>query len=141
MNQEELDKILNRHKKWLNDEDGGERANLWSANLRSADLRNADLRSANLRNADLRNADLRNADLRSAYLIYIVAPIWNIYINRETTSIGCETHTNEAWRDFDDDRIASMDSHALKWWKIHKPMVLAAMDAVMAQEEKHEPDN
>ena len=63
--QEELNKILELHKKWLMDEDGGVRAD-----LRNADLRNANLRYANLRNADLRNADLYNADLRYANLRY-----------------------------------------------------------------------
>ena len=54
---EELEKVLDLHKKWLN-EQGGERAN-----LRGADLRWADLRGANLRGADLFWADLRGADL------------------------------------------------------------------------------
>ena len=58
MTKEELSLILDKHKKWLNDDPDGERADLRSADLRSANLRNADLRSANLRNADLRGADL-----------------------------------------------------------------------------------
>jgi hypothetical protein len=72
---EELKEILELHRKWLNAEDSGIRANLRSADLRyanlsSADLRYADLSSANLRYADLRYADLRSADLRSANLSY-----------------------------------------------------------------------
>ena len=83
-----LDKILNTHKKWLKDEDGGIRAdlsradlsrtnlsgtalggaNLSGANLSCADLRDADLRGANLSCADLRDADLRDADLGGTYL-------------------------------------------------------------------------
>ena len=51
---EELKEILDKHAKWLRNEDGGE-----SADLRSADLRSADLRSADLSYADLRSADLR----------------------------------------------------------------------------------
>ena len=46
--------VLERHKKWLNDEDGGERANFMYADLRSADLMYADLMSADLRSANLR---------------------------------------------------------------------------------------
>ena len=53
MNKEELKEILDNHKKWLNDEPGGKKA----------DLRYADLSFANLRYADLRSADLRGADL------------------------------------------------------------------------------
>ena len=66
--QSELNEILAKHKKWLNDEEGGERANLSSASLSSADLRSADLRSANLSYANLRSADLSSADLSSADL-------------------------------------------------------------------------
>ncbi|WP_462351069.1 DUF5758 domain-containing protein [Fusobacterium varium] len=78
MTELELKEILEKHNKWLNNKDGGEKANLrWAdlrgadlrwANLRGADLREADLRWADLRGADLRGADLRGADLRGADL-------------------------------------------------------------------------
>ena len=68
-----LNEILEKHKKWLEGKEGGERAdlsnaNLSNANLSKADLRNANLRSADLSKADLRNAYLSNADLRNADL-------------------------------------------------------------------------
>ncbi len=63
MKQEKLQKILEAHKKWINSEDDGVRANLRGADLRGADLRGADLSGANLRRANLRGADLRGADL------------------------------------------------------------------------------
>ena len=63
-----LQEILDKHNKWLNEEEGGERANLRDADLRGADLRGADLSDANLRDADLSDADLRDADLRGANL-------------------------------------------------------------------------
>ena len=73
MTQERLEEILEKQKKWLNNEDGGVRAELNGADLRSADLRSANLRSADLIGADfsyayLSNANLRGADLRSANL-------------------------------------------------------------------------
>ena len=68
MTQEELNMILDKHRKWLNDEEGGERANLYRADLRGADLREAYLREANLREANLREANLNEADLRRADL-------------------------------------------------------------------------
>ena len=73
MDNEKLKEILERHRKWLNDEDGGERAdlrgaNLYGANLCGADLRGADLRGANLRGANLREADLYGANLCGANL-------------------------------------------------------------------------
>jgi len=78
MNQKEIEKILENHKKWLSGEEGFERTNLWGANLRGANLRGAnlcdadlcgaDLRGANLRGANLCDADLRDADLCDANL-------------------------------------------------------------------------
>ena len=68
INAEKLKEILDKHKKWLNNEDGGEYANLYNADLRYADLRYADLSNANLSNADLRYANLRYADLSNADL-------------------------------------------------------------------------
>ena len=41
MEQSTLDEILRKHDLWINDMDGGERANLRSANLRYANLRSA----------------------------------------------------------------------------------------------------
>ena len=70
MNKKELREILEKHKKWLNNEEGGKRADLRAADLSNADLRNADLSYADLSNADLSNADLRAADLRYADLSY-----------------------------------------------------------------------
>lgn len=68
MEQEKLQEILEKHKKWLNNEEGGERADLRGANLYEADLHEADLRGAYLRGANLRGADLYGANLRGAYL-------------------------------------------------------------------------
>lgn len=73
MTQEELNMILDKHRKWLNNEEGGERANLFGdnlrgANLRGANLNRADLGEANLNRADLGGANLNRADLRRAKL-------------------------------------------------------------------------
>jgi uncharacterized protein YjbI with pentapeptide repeats len=66
MTQNELNKILENHKHWINRD--CEDWKSMKADLRYANLRYADLRNANLRYADLRNANLRYADLRNAYL-------------------------------------------------------------------------
>ena len=68
MTSEEIKKVLDLHQKWINEEDGGERANLCGADLSGADLSGADLSKANLRGADLSGAYLRGADLRGADL-------------------------------------------------------------------------
>ena len=68
MNANELKNILKLHKKWLNNEEGGLKADLRGADLCGANLRGADLREATLRGAILYRADLREADLREADL-------------------------------------------------------------------------
>lgn len=43
MEQDKLNEILRKHKLYINNEDGGKRANLYEADLRGADLHGADL--------------------------------------------------------------------------------------------------
>ena len=71
MNQDELNVILQKHKDWLDGEEGGIRANLTGANLQGANLWGADLRDANLRDACLWGADLTGADMD-----YSCLPLW-----------------------------------------------------------------
>ncbi|WP_339053788.1 pentapeptide repeat-containing protein [Arsenophonus endosymbiont of Crataerina pallida] len=81
MNSDELRKILDEHKVWVESlGENGSKADLCRANLREADLRGADLRGADLRGAnlyganlygdgaDLRGGNLYGADLRGANL-------------------------------------------------------------------------
>ena len=156
---EELKEILDLHKKWLNDDEGGARANLRSADLSSADLRSADLRSADLsyadlssadlRSADLRYADLRyanlsSADLRSANLRYAVGEMryvkslqcekYYISYTATTLNIGCQSHTILEWQNFDDDAISKMDGGALEWWQKWKPILMNIIEASPALE-------
>ena len=74
-----LKDILDKHKKWIDGDSEGKKADLREANLRRADLREANLRradlsgadlyGANLLGADLSGADLRGANLREANLL------------------------------------------------------------------------
>ena len=71
MKSEEIKKVLENHKHWINEDVDGwanMRADLYGADMRRADLYVADLRGADLCRADLRGADLRGADLRGANL-------------------------------------------------------------------------
>ena len=83
LTQKEINKIIENHKHWLNEDvDGWDNmkanfsnqdlsyADLSCANLRNADLRGADLCDANLSGANLSNANLRYADLSYADLSY-----------------------------------------------------------------------
>ena len=91
MEQSKLNEILELHRKWLNNEEGGVRADLQYANLHGADLQYANLRGAdlyranlcvaNLRGADLHGADLyranlHGANLRGANLDFSTLPLW-----------------------------------------------------------------
>lgn len=58
MEQLELNRVLELHKKWLNGDADGAQADLRWANLQGADLRGANLQGANLRLADLQGADM-----------------------------------------------------------------------------------
>ena len=68
MNKDELQNILMLHVKWLNDEPGGVRANLYGADLSGANLYGADLSGADLSGADLSGANLSRANLSRANL-------------------------------------------------------------------------
>ena len=67
MKQEQIEKILEEHKAWLN-RTGGAKANLCGADLCGAKLCGAYLRDADLRGADLCGAGLRGAHLYGANL-------------------------------------------------------------------------
>ena len=69
LSKEQLNDILEKHKRLLLSCADGTRADLTRADLRDADLRDADLTGANLTRADLRDADLTRADLTRADLI------------------------------------------------------------------------
>ena len=63
-----LQEVLEKHQKWLNNEEGGERADLSGADLNGVDLSGADLNGADLNDANLSCADLFKADLKGADL-------------------------------------------------------------------------
>jgi hypothetical protein len=135
MTQEELNKILENHKKWLNNEDDGIRADLRDANLSGANLSGADLRDANLSGANLRDANLSGANLSGADLAgaignnkevkslqlgkYYITILVGIKIH-----IGCQDRTVEEWENFTDKEISEMDTGALEWWKEWKEVIL-----------------
>jgi hypothetical protein len=73
MTNEEIKKILENHKNWLDGKHDGFRAylrgaDLWRADLQKTDLQGADLRGASLWEANLRGANLRGANLQGANL-------------------------------------------------------------------------
>jgi len=118
-----------------------EGANLWGANLRGANLRGANLWGANLRGANLAGANLHGANLHGANLRganlrgaknapFIISGLrWTVHISGTgMMRIGCQNHSVEAWKNFTDEEIKSMDSDALEFWSEHKTMLLVACD-------------
>ena len=63
MTKEKLNEILTAHKLWLQNEDGGRRADLCEADLSKADLSGVNLSEVNLCEADLSGANLSRANL------------------------------------------------------------------------------
>ena len=68
MTADEIKNVLEKHRKWLDNEAGGERADLRGANFEGADLRGANLNGANLWGANLSGANLVEANLSRANL-------------------------------------------------------------------------
>ena len=135
---EELAEIIEKHRIWLDDEEGGERANLRGANLSGANLRGANLSGANLSGANLSGANLSDANLIGANLSdanlvgasgncrevrAIQCDIWPVTYTAERMQIGCQNHAIAEWFAFNDGEIAAMDRRALAWWAVWKPIL------------------
>ena len=101
---EQLAELLAKHRAWLNNEDGGERADLSSADLRYADL--SFLQSANGKELACMNAGE-----------------YQVVLSKERIAIGCKLFTVEEWKEFNDATISMMDDGALEWWRKWKDLV------------------
>lgn len=71
MNTLNLQKILELHKKWLFNEDGGAAANLYEADLSAANLSETDFFRANFSRANLSGANLSGANFFGADLSWV----------------------------------------------------------------------
>jgi carbonic anhydrase/acetyltransferase-like protein (isoleucine patch superfamily) len=54
---------------------------------------------------------------------------YNITITDNYLTIGCENHPIEDWEAFTDAQISKMDTEALKWWKVWKPIIFTIIKA------------
>lgn len=68
LNPKDLQKILDLHKLYLEQDNRGVKADLQDANLQATNLQGADLRCANLQGVNLRGANLQDANLQGADL-------------------------------------------------------------------------
>ena len=138
---QDLPTILAAHKKWLNGELDGVRANLAGAYLTDANLAGADLARANLAGANLARANLTGANLTDAKfentkwrdgVVITRAPLeisglpYMVYILDDYMQIGCELHKLTDWANFDNARIARMDGvKARKFWDAYGGALIA----------------
>ena len=146
MNNEQLQEVLRKHRLWIDDEEGGERAdlrganlrganlwganlsdadlsgaNLWGADLSDANLSDANLSDANLWGADLWGANLRGANLRGANgnmseIKTIALETYPIAYTSEYLQIGCQRHQLNDWWEFSEVQIRAMDGRAAVEW-------------------------
>ena len=66
MTQEELNKILDKHEKWLNDEEGGERADLSGKDVQGLDFSFRNLKRAYMAGTNMEGADMIRANMIGA---------------------------------------------------------------------------
>lgn len=119
MKQEELNKILESHNRWLNDNRTGECADLSGAELSGVNLSDADLNGASFKNAYLSDVTGNMKELRSMQI-----ETYTIAYTNTIMQIGCENHLINDWFKFDDGRILKMDGKkALKFWRKWKPIL------------------
>lgn len=76
MTQNDINKILVAHKKWVKNEKGGRRADFRGDDLSGSDFKGAGLRHANFMVANLLAANLTGADIRGADIDYSCRPLW-----------------------------------------------------------------
>jgi len=157
MDSNQLQAILEKHQLWLDDEEGGERANLEDANLRGANLIGANLWGANLWGANLIGANLGGANLWGANLgganlgganlwgcagehdhiksLYI-CELWPITYTSDVLQIGCKRFPITDWWEFDDATIAAMDRKALDFWREYKDFIRETIERFPAKPTK-----
>ena len=107
---EQFDEIIQKHSAWLNDEEGGERA----------DLRSADLRSA---------ASIWGAVGNLSQIKSVQCDLWPVTYTADEMQIGCQFHTLTEWWAFSEEEIQEMDSRASAWWAIWKPILKTIIEA------------
>lgn len=106
---DKLKAVLELHRKWLEGETDGEKANL-------------------------RGTDLRGADLSGAGLKIFQAGLWTAYIQKDSIRIGCHNHSIGEWDAFSDERISEMHDSVLAWWKENKAIVLGICRSIAHKE-------
>ena len=78
--------------------------------------------------ADLRHANLIGAIGNGREIKTINIDEWIIVFTEDTMAVGCKQFSINEWKNFDDEKISSLDSNALDWWKKWKDFVFLAIN-------------
>ncbi|WP_020208254.1 pentapeptide repeat-containing protein, partial [Gilvimarinus chinensis] len=98
---------------------------------------------ANLEDANLRGANLRGANLwgcagnRNQIKSLFISEKYAITYTSEYLQIGCKRFPIAEWWEFDDEKIAAMDTGALEWWKEWKDFIRSAIEKSPATKTRH----
>lgn len=79
-------------------------------------------------------ADLSDADLRGAGLVILQAGLWTAFIQKDAIRIGCQYHSTDAWRGFNDAEISVMNANALDYWNKNKEIIISIADSISVKE-------
>ena len=90
----------------------------------AAERGKCNLYEADLRGADLRGANLYGEKIEKNPLVVVGLTYWCL-ISDNYMRLGCKCFTHAEWAEFDDNEIAAMDAHALKFWTQWKAPLLA----------------
>ena len=73
----------------------------------------------------------------------IQADVWPVTYTATHMQIGCQLHLLSEWWAFSDDEISRMDSKAMTWWAIWKPIlkqIIEVSPAIPGSEKPAEAD-
>ena len=95
--------------------------------LEAAVSARANLAGANLARAYLAGANLDGEILTKAPIL-ILNLTWPVLITEGFMRIGCQRHSHEEWKSFDDGSIERMESRATEFWAQWKLPLLTMCD-------------
>ena len=123
--------MLAEIKSWV---DGQTLHSLESDSLKSAIeflvKQGAYLAGAYLARAKLAGAIYSEGVILTKIPICVSGLTWDVVILDSHMKIGCELHSFSEWESFTETRIKKMESRALDWWRQHKTMLFAIIDAM-----------
>ncbi|MCI4435425.1 MAG: hypothetical protein JHC33_01260 [Ignisphaera sp.] len=115
---DELQEILTLHKKWLDKEAGGVKANFSSA--------------------DITGFNLEAATGELKYIKSLKCEKYAVVYTFDRIYIGCKSHSIEEWRTFTAEEIAQMDGGDFEWFNNWKPVIMQLIEMSPALEYSYE---